>query len=455
MGHSVSSARKLAVDAIYQVMEKGAFSNLALLKILSASSLSLPDKRLSTEIFNGTIRMIKRLDWVLNLFLQKKMEKQNPWVRNILRMSLYQLMFMDKVPDYAVVHDAVEMTRTKTNQTMSRLVNAVLRNIIRESEKIKYPEGQTEYLAVFYSHPEWMVKMFLDRFGYDQTIQLLQYNNCPAPVVLRCNFLQMARHELIRHLKAENISCQPSITPWGVVVQDLSAPLSETGPFRQGAFYIQNEASMLAAAILHPNPNRHVYDLCCGVGGKTTHIAEFMKNSGKIDAFDLYESKISLLKDNCRRLGINIVNPVGRDVLALDVTRYTPSDYVVLDAPCSGLGVLNRRADLRWRKEPEDIRDLSRLQAGLLEKAAQLVKPGGGLLYATCTIQADENEGVIQHFINKSDFRLEPFADRIKFFPLDESDRKKAASGMLTIMPGKYGTDGMFYALMRRTTSTI
>lgn len=452
----MSSARKLAVDAIYQVMEKGAYSNLALLKILSASSLSLPDRRLSTEIFNGTIRMIKRLDWVLNLFLQKKIEKQNPWIRNILRMSLYQLMFMDKVPDYAVVHDAVEMTRKKTNQTMSRLVNAVLRNIIRESEKLRYPEDQTEYLAVYYSHPEWMVKMFLSHFGYDATIQLLEYNNSPAPVVLRSNFLQTDRNALIERLEKENISCRPSsITPWGVVVQDLSAPLSETSAFREGAYYIQNEASMLAAAILNPDQNQQVYDLCCGVGGKTTHIAEFMNNSGKIDAFDLYESKISLLKDNCQRLGIHTVQANCRDVLALDINRYTSADYVLLDAPCSGLGVLNRRADSRWRKQPEDIWDLSRLQTGLLEKAAQLVNPGGCLLYATCTIQADENEDVIQRFITKSDFHLESFAERIDFFPLDGSDQKKAALGMLTIMPGKYGTDGMFYAFMRRTTSTI
>ncbi len=447
----ISSTRVLALKVINDVSEKGAYTNLALDKALSASVLTVQERRNVSEIVNGTIRMIKRLDWVLNLFVRQGIQKQHPWVRNILRMSVYQLLCMDNIPDYACVNDAVELTRVKTKQAvLGRVVNAVLRNIIRSKDKLTWPGDEIEYLAVYYSHPEWMVELFLDLYGKQDCESLLQYNNTPAPLIFRNNSLRCSRADLIHLLEAEGVVCSPGIrTPWGVVIKDLNKSISRLKTYETGNFYVQNDSSVLAAAILNPSPGERVYDLCAGVGGKTTHMAEYMQNTGRIAAFDIYPQKIDMLKQNCQRLGIDIVDTCVRSIF--DLSDDEPkADRILLDAPCSGLGVLNRRPDARWRKKPQDIRELCAIQGEMLRKAAELLVSGGLLLYATCTINPDENEHRVMDIINERALVLEGFEDRISFWRLDKKDRQQASEGMLTIMPGKYNTDGMFYALMRR-----
>ncbi|HNX29009.1 MAG TPA: 16S rRNA (cytosine(967)-C(5))-methyltransferase RsmB [Syntrophomonadaceae bacterium] len=446
-----SEARQLAVELLYNILEKGAFANLSLEKELAGSPLTSADKNLVTEIVNGTVRMLKHLDWVLDLFLNSDINKINPWLRTILRMTLYQILFMDKIPAYAAIDEAVSLTRHKTNKNLSRVTNGVLRNLIRKAAEITYPEAITEYLAVYYSHPEWIVTLLLDKFGSAVTEQILKYNNSPPGLMLRHNQLRGNRQELIKILQQQDINCLVSDrTPWAVAVKQLNIPLEKTDAFLQGCFYVQNEASMLAASILQAAPGQTVYDLCSGVGGKTTHMAEVMQNKGVIKAYELYDKKIKLLKKNCDRLGINIVDVNAQDVLAIDEgTRL--ADRVLLDAPCSGLGVLKRRSDMRWRRTPDSVLQLTRLQSDLLNKAGRLVDRGGLLLYATCTVNDSENENIVIQFLQQNPaYELESFDREIAYFALDDGDSRCAARGMLTIIPGKYETDGMFYALMRR-----
>jgi len=448
----MSTVRNTAVQIVYNILEKGSYANLELDKVMRKSSLPSNDKKMLTEIVNGTIRMLKHLDWVLNFFLNTDINKQNPWLKNILRVSLYQILFMNRVPDYAAVNEAVEMTRRKTNRNLTRVTNGVLRNIIRNKDNIEYPqEDRISYLSVYYSHPEWLVKYLIECFGNEESEKILHYNNQPGELVLRTNLLKISRDDLLGKLKDEHVEGEASkLTPWGITIERLGKAIAETEAYKKGYFYVQNEASMLAAAILNPGEGNLIYDLCCGLGGKTTHLGEFVKNNGNIKAFDIHDKKIELLKQNCDRLGINIVDGHRKDVLDIG-SAVIKADRVLLDVPCSGLGVLNRRVDSRWHKTKDDIIKLQNRQAGLIHKAAEMLKKDGLLLYSTCTIDREENEEIVRHFLdNNREFILQGFAGQISFFPLDERDREYASRGMLTIIPGKYGTDGMFYALMRR-----
>ncbi|MEN6349009.1 MAG: 16S rRNA (cytosine(967)-C(5))-methyltransferase RsmB [Syntrophomonas sp.] len=444
--------RSTAAQLLFDIMEKGAYANLALDKTLKHVSFAAVHRNLLTEIVNGSVRMIKHLDWVLNLFLKSPLEQQNPWLRNILRVSLYQLRFMDRMADYACVNDAVAITQEKTNRNLGKVCNGVLRNIIRNQDNIKYPPGNSpEFLSVYYSHPEWMVRLFIDIYGYKESQKLLEFDNHRPELVFRWNQLKESREELLVMLKEEGVTCRASsATPWGIKVEGLEKSIPALNAYQKGYFYIQNEGSMLAPAILNPAKDSFIIDLCCGVGGKTTHLAEYMYNQGRIMAFDLYDKKVALLEQNCMRLGIDIVQAAPENILDLNPDNIKAS-YVLLDAPCSGLGVLNRRADARWRKTTEELKALTELQAIMLAKASSFLQEAGLLLYSTCTINPAENEEIVKGFLkNNPNFELQGFADHILFFPLDNGDKEIAKRGMLTIMPGKYDTDGMFYALMRR-----
>lgn len=449
-------ARLLALLVVCQVTEKGAYTNLILDKQLRIANLSPKDRHLVTELVNGTIRMLKHLDWVLNLFMSRPITTQNPWLRNILRISLYQILFMDSIPDYAIINSAVEMTRMKAGPGLAGLANGVLRNIARQQGDLSYPaqDNLVDYYSVYYSQPEWLVAKLLADYGEEQTRAILEYYNRRPLLVLRANTLKASQEELGLALASEGIKTRTStFTPYGVVVESMDQSLAESKAYQGGLFYVQNEASMLAVSILDPQPGEYVIDLCCGVGGKATFAAQMMNNQGFIDAFDIHKHKIDLLQSNCGRLGMSIVSGHQQDILTL--TGHSGADRVILDAPCSGLGVLNRRADARWRKTPEDLTGLQALQLQMLTKAGQLVKPDGNLVYCTCTINRGENEDIILAFLNEHpDYKLEGFRDEILGCPLDDQDVSNARGGMLTIIPGKYQTDGMFYAKVRRTVNT-
>jgi 16S rRNA (cytosine967-C5)-methyltransferase len=451
----VDDVRDKALDIIYDVFEKGAYTNLQLDKDLRGTHFAISDRRFVTELVNGTVRMSKHLDWVLNLFLRKPLDKQNPWVRNILRLALYQILFMDKIPPYASVNTAVNQTMAKTGSGLTGMVNGVLRNIIRNRDKITYPppdRNPIDYMAVYYSHPEWLVRQWAEEYGNDKTMEMLSYNNLPPQTTLRCNSLKTTPKNLTEALELEAIfSTVCPYQPWALLVSEGQTILSQSQPFKDGWFYIQDAASMFAAPILNPVSGQLVYDLCCGVGGKATHMAELMQNEGRIIAIDLYQHKIDLLNYNCQRLGINIINGVTADILCLNADSWEKAPRVLLDAPCSGLGVLNRRSDARWRKNCNDIKELTRIQASLLQKASHLVEKNGLLLYSTCTINKSENEDIINDFLSSHpEYVPEGFTEALAHLPLSTEEKEKAAAGMFTFLPGRYGTNGMFYALMRR-----
>lgn len=446
------SVRECAADLVFRVLEKGAYANLLLEKQMLRSTYSSEDRRLLTEIVNGTVRMVKHLDGVLNLFLKGDISSQNRWLRSVLRISAYQILFMDRVPEYAVVNDAVNIISKRAGKGLGRVVNGVLRNLLRQRAALNFPGGEErDGLAAYYSHPEWMVDNFIEQHGIEQARAMLAFNNIPPTLTVRVNRLCSSPAQLLEDLAAEGIEAQISpCWPGALRIKAAQGLLSESRVFESGRFYIQNEAAMLAGIILNPPAGGTVYDLCCGVGGKSTHMAEVMGNQGRILAFDIYGHKIKLLKDNCRRLGIGIVEAYEADIIGLS-PQLAPGAAVLLDAPCSGLGVLARRADSRWKKSLKDLQELPGLQALMLELAARLVQKGGRLLYSTCTVNRGENEEVIEGFLDSHPhFRLQDFNRELEPFPFDISDRQACSRGMLTLLPGKYDTDGMFFALMKR-----
>lgn len=445
--------RETALQVLVRVLYKGAFANLALDRALKNSRLAASDRALVTELVNGTIRMKLHLEWVLKLFLTRPERRLAPNVEANLLMSIYQLLFLDRIPDYAVINEAVELAKLE-GADAGRFVNGVLRNIARNLGSIEYPDKEKEplkYLSVVYSHPDWLVSRWLNNYGWEPAVRFLRFNNSPAPLTVRVNTLRIDLKEMMGIFAGERVKAHPSsVYPAGVIIEDTAKPIMEMEAYKKGLFYVQSEATMLISQALAPEPGDMVFDMCCGVGGKSTHLAELMLNKGKVKAFDIYDKKLNILQANCRRLGISIVEPVKADILTFDFPAGSAAG-VLLDAPCTGLGVLRARSDLRWRRKPSDIQELSRLQEKMLERAAAAVKPGGFLVYSTCTLEPEETEQVVQQFMTRHrEFEFADLQSRLSFFPFKNEDREEAAKGRLAVFPPEYQIDGIYIALMRR-----
>lgn len=446
------SPREVAVRVLMDVFFRGAYANLALDRALRTSGLSAADRSLTTELVNGTIRMKKHLEWVLDFFLVKSRARLQNRVYAVLMEGAYQLLFLERVPAYAVINEAVNLARP-CGSGAAGMVNAVLRNLERNRDSLEYPNREqhpVQYLSVIYSHPEWLVERWLLRYGEERTTSALAFDNQVPPLTVRVNLLRSTREEALRAVSGEGLQAAPCrVVPEGLTVTGLSSPIYELESYRRGLYYVQAEAPMLMARALCPLPGDFVYDICCGVGGKSTHLAEIMDNQGRVTGMDIYPHKLELLDANCRRLGINIVDAAAGDIL--QEKPGGPADAVILDAPCSGLGVLAARADLRWRRGPEDIKGLARIQERMLEAVAGLVRPGGKLAYCTCTVEPEENEMLVENFLcSHSGFEMLDLTPGLGFYPFSRPARVEAENGRLGTVPGDMGLEGIFIALMRR-----
>jgi 16S rRNA (cytosine967-C5)-methyltransferase len=444
----IDMARDAAVRTVHRVLREGAYSNIAIKQELDKGSLTKLDKALVTEIVNGTLRNLTRIDWIISQFVKKS--KIEPWIEDIIRCGIYQLLFLEKVPDSAVCNESAELARKHGHEGTVKFVNGVLRNISRNKDKLEYPDKEKDtvkYLSVYYSHPEWMVDKWVKDFGREFAEELLQANNEVPAFTIRCNRLKIDRQMLMEVLTGENIECEVGkINPEAIYIKGTSA-IEDKESFRKGYFQVQDEGSMLVAHVMNPEPGDRILDMCSAPGGKTTHIAELMSNQGEIVARDIHRHKLKLVEESCRRLGITIVRTEPYNAMELDEASLESFDKVLLDAPCSGLGVMRRKPDLRWKKEADDFVELAKLQKSMLELGARYVKPGGVLLYSTCTINKSENIEVVKAFLNGStDFQLESIEGKIP----DNLVSSSAAQGYLELYPNTHGTDGFFIARMRK-----
>ncbi len=447
------TSRATALETLTLIEAEKIFANEAVDQALESVKLSAKDRALVTEMVYGTLRMRNALDWILERIGNRKAADMPPYLRNILRLGAYQILYLARIPDAAAVNESVDLARCYGHKGWTRYTNGVLRNIGRKKDKLPWPDPDADsglFVSVFYSHPRWLVDRWLKRYGVNTTLELCQRNNEAPPLTIRANTLKTTRKSLRNKFLAKDIEadlCRYS--SYGLILKG-APPIRKIEEFKLGLFSVQDEASMMVAPIVSPQPNERILDLCAAPGGKTAHMAEMMNNKGCLLAVDISEKRLLDLQQTCQRLGLDVVRTLAADAARrIEGIDKQSADRVLIDAPCSGTGVLRRRADARWQKYPDQIKKLAAVQGQILSQAAEYVRPGGVLVYSTCSLEPEENEDQIDSFLQR-DGRFE--LDSLQPF-LPERLRKAngAEKGLLTLLPHQYDTDGFFMARMKKT----
>lgn len=444
----ISTAREAALMALVKTETRKSYINLALPAFLE----KLPDheKPLATNMAFGTIQRLNTIDWALGLVLNRPLETLTPHIRNLLRQAVYQIMYLDNIPLPVAVDEAVKLSYRYGHKGVARLVNAVLRRLSSIHGDLPWPDAGKDpvgYLALTHSFPSWMVRRWLNRLGMEETTKLVvAYNRLPL-LSVRTNFLKITRVELKKTLLGEGVTCQEvEDIPEALRIEPRPGlPMNRRDSFSEGLYTIQGESSMLAARILHPGSGKTLIDLCSAPGGKTTHLAELMDGEGMIVAGDRHRSRLRLVEEAAERLGIEIIRTRVWDARYVHELEME-ADYVLCDAPCSGLGVLDRRPDLKWYKSEEMISVLSHLQKELLLSASRVVRRGGKLLYSVCSNEPEETGEVID-FLRKENPSLKPsvITTKLAGVPPEETER-----GMVEFYPHIHNRDGFFITLLQR-----
>ncbi len=403
------NAREASLLALNRIEDEGAYINLALSDILGTQQMDPRDKRLAAEITYGVVTYKMTLDWLISQAANRPANKLDKIVLAVLRIGFYQLFYLDRVPESAACNTTVELIKNSKKRGLAPFVNGVMRGALRNKETFPWPsreDDEAAYLSLKYAHPQWLVSRWLSRFGSKQTEDLLLANNNAAPVSIRTNTLRISCPELIATLKEQGVKAVPGqVTPEALIIEG-GGSLTELAAYRSGYFQIQGESAMLTSRVLDPAPGDRVLDGCSAPGGKTTHLAQLMNNQGEIIALDIHAHRLALVESNCRRLGVDIVRTQCMDVreAAGELGFF---DRILLDVPCSGFGVIRRKPDLKWSRKEEDIKKLAKVQKEILNAAAEILKPGGVIVYSTCTNEPEETDEVIKAFLSfHSDFAV-------------------------------------------------
>ena len=441
----MANARELALQTLTDILIDGAYSNHALSEQIEKNELTVQDKNFMTELVYGTLQHEQLLNFYVTPFFNGKVKA---WVRILIQMTLYQMLFLDSVPEHAAISEAVKIAKKRGGQFNGKLVNAILRELTRTPlPSLDTIKDEADRLAVETSHPLWLIKLWSKQFGWEKTIQMARANNERVNVTIRVNGVRGTREELKQKLESEGITCE-----YGNLSQDalviLKGNVIKTKAFEQGWFYVQDESSMLVARALKPKHHSKVLDTCSAPGGKTTHVAELMRQTGTVYAHDVYEHKIKLIEDNVKRLGLTNVVATLQDATTLNERYESDSfDAVLVDAPCSGLGILRRHPEVKITKQPSDLDEIMMIQKKILNTVAPLVKVGGTLVYSTCTVNRKENDKMVEQFISQHpEYEL----DRTLVNRLPEVLHEQTKNGMVQLFPGDYQTDGFFIACLKR-----
>ena len=441
----MANARELALQTLTDILIDGAYSNHALSEQIEKNELTVQDKNFMTELVYGTLQHEQLLNFYVTPFFNGKVKA---WVRILIQMTLYQMLFLDSVPEHAAISEAVKIAKKRGGQFNGKLVNAILREMTRTPlPSLDTIKDEAERLAVETSHPLWLIKLWSKQFGWEKTIQMARANNERVNVTIRVNGVRGTREELKQKLESEGITCE-----YGNLSQDalviLKGNVIKTKDFEQGWFYVQDESSMLVARALKPKHHSKVLDTCSAPGGKTTHVAELMRQTGTVYAHDVYEHKIKLIEDNVKRLGLTNVVATLQDATTLNERYESDSfDAVLVDAPCSGLGILRRHPEVKITKQPSDLDEIMMIQKKILNTVAPEVKVGGTLVYSTCTVNRKENDKMVGQFLAQHpEYEL----DATLVNRLPEVLHEQTKKGMVQLFPGDYQTDGFFIACLKR-----
>lgn len=446
-------ARTVAYRILIRIDAEKAYSNLSLNQEIGHAKLDARDRGLVTELVYGVLRMRGHLDYIINQFSKRPVDSLEPGVRNILRLGLYQMRFMDKIPVSAAVNTAVELAKSEFHEGIAKFVNGVLRNIDRGMAEVKFPDATKDpvgYISTYYSHPHWLVEKWLARFGYEETVELCDTNNQVPDLTIRVNTLKADFATLADDLAEKyNFDVFLLAYPYEGLLLENATGFTETEEFKNGYFTVQGQASMLVSHALKVEHGMKVADLCAAPGGKTAHIAALMENTGEVLAVDIHPHKIELIEDNCRRLGVTNVKTMCADTSSLELEA-DQFDRILLDAPCSGLGLLAQKPEIRWAKTPEEIRELAALQKTLLKKSLTWLKPGGIIVYSTCTITPEENQEVVDEVLSAGGVNL---LDLRKLLPAEEQEifaENGYDTPYLEFLPHISETEGFFIAALQK-----
>ena len=436
------NSRTTALRILAEYQRTDTYLNLLLSARLAGSALERRDRALVTELVQGCVRMKLSLDSAVRGFSRRPLEELDDAVLWALRLGVYQLLFTG-APDYAALDATAAATAAVVGQHAVGYVNGVLRAFSRGDRSIGYTEADKDpagYLEVRYSHPRWVVQTWIDEMGFEQAEAVCAADNVEPRLSLRTNLVRTTRDELAARLVAREIEVEAGdMTPECLLVK-RSGPLADLPEYRQGLFAVQDQASQLVGHQVAPGPGMRVLDACAAPGGKANHLAEMMGNEGEVLAVDVNPERLGYVSESAARLGNSAVRAIELDATALADGVPGTFDRVLLDAPCTGLGTLARRPDARWRKRPHDIAGLVDLQWRLLDSCAEVVAPGGLLVYSTCTISRRENEGAVEAFLARDDrFTAEPVAMR-----------GERVAPWLRLLPEPGVCDGMFMAVLRR-----
>lgn len=443
-------SRELILGILLEVTRDGQYSHIALSNVLSKYQyLDKKERAFITRVTEGTLEHMIEIDYIINQFSNVKVNKMKPVIRCILRSAVYQLKYMDFVPDAAVCNEAVKLAEKKGIRTLKGFVNGVLRNIARNLDNITYPDKTDDinFLSIRYSMPVWILKQWLACYDKETVEKMLEDFLKEKPTTIRCNLNIMSKEELKQSLEKEGVHVENHpYLPYALWISSYDY-LADLESFREGAFYVQDISSMLVAHIADPKEEDAVIDVCAAPGGKSLHIAELLHGSGQVEARDLTDYKVGLIQENIFRSGAPNIEAVKWDATVLDEASVEKADIVVADLPCSGLGVLGKKTDLKYKMTQETQKELVMLQREILSKVQSYVKPDGTLIYSTCTIHAGENMENVHWFLKEyPQFELVPIEDYL----CGELKESVQEEGCLQLLPGIHKSDGFFIAKFRK-----
>ena len=447
---SQGKARPTALRVLHAIDAQQAYTDVALRQMLGDSGLDRRDRAFVTACVYGVVRWQGRIDWLLSKACRRSLESLTPWIRNILRLGTYQCLWMGGVPNRAAVHSSVGLARRFGHAGVAGLVNGVLRTVIRCHAGYSLPDADTQpvaHLSLAHSHPQWLVERWLNRYGWARTRVLCEANNRPRDVTLRVNTLRTTGQALALRLKQEGlraVSASGLLTD-ALVVQGTDR-LDSLPSYVDGLFQVQDEGALLVAPLCRARPGQRVLDACAAPGGKTTHLAQLMSDTGLILASDRQAGRLRLVAANARRLKMSSIKCVSSDGTAPPPWSAVDFDRILVDAPCSGLGVLGRHPDIRWRRGPEELQGMQATQLDLLERQRPFLAADGLLVYSVCSNEPEETCEVVRIFLERHpDLQLDPVAADLPGTLGEPSSR----SGTLDLTPDQHGTEGAFVARFR------
>lgn len=439
------SEREIAIDILENIISEGAYNNIILRKTLNqASDLTSVQKALITQLVNGTLRNLIHIDYIIGKFSKTPVRKIKPFILNSLRIGIYQIMYMDKIPVSAACNEAVKIVKRRGFYNLSGFVNGILRNVARNKNNIQYPDNTTlEYLSIKYSYPQWILEYWSDEFDFDSIKAICEANNIAPKITICVNTNRISKTDLIKRLISEGIEANGNTNLNNSIYISKINNISESKCYKEGLFHIMDESSMLCIKALSPKNGSIVVDVCAAPGGKSFACAYAMNNKGQIISRDVYGHKTKLIDEGSERLGTNIIKTEIKDALETDSIK---ADYVIIDAPCSGLGLVRKKPDIKYNKTIEDIKSLAGIQRKILSVCQNMVNENGVLLYSTCTISHKENIDNVKWFCENYNFELEDLTpylpENIKF--------ETIKYGYIQITPDKMDSDGFFIARLRR-----